>query len=365
MNPKKAVLELDPYVPGRSKEEIVNEFNINEKDIIKLGSNENPWGPSSKVKTAILNEVDNVNRYPESDLTKLESEIANYAGVKPNQVIIGGDGADEVLDSLIKTFIEPGDEFIVPLPSYTYYEFLLKPYGAIPIYGNWDLNSNTLDVDSILNSLSDKTKMIFLCSPNNPTGAVINEEDIKTILDATNALVIIDEAYIEYAESNHVNLIKDYSNVFILRTFSKVMGLAGMRIGYGLSNSENIEYMHRIKPVFSLTRLSYVAALATLKDKKFIEDSIIKGKESRDFLYEGVSKINKLHVLKSQSNFMVIDVRETGFTANELSYELLKKGVIVRDCTSFKGLDEYWIRISIATIEEDKKFLNILKEVVN
>ena len=149
MNPKKAVLELDPYVPGRSKEEIVNEFNINEKDIIKLGSNENPWGPSSKVKTAILNEVDNVNRYPESDLTKLESEIANYAGVKPNQVIIGGDGADEVLDSLIKTFIEPGDEFIVPLPSYTYYEFLLKPYGAIPIYGNWDLNSNTLDVDSI------------------------------------------------------------------------------------------------------------------------------------------------------------------------------------------------------------------------
>jgi histidinol-phosphate aminotransferase len=355
MNPKKAVLELDPYVPGRSKEEIVNEFNINEKDIIKLGSNENPWGPSSKVKTAILNEVDNVNRYPESDLTKLESEIANYAGVKPNQVIIGGDGADEVLDSLIKTFIEPGDEFIVPLPSYTYYEFLLKPYGAIPIYGNWDLNSNTLDVDSILNSLSDKTKMIFLCSPNNPTGAVINEEDIKTILDATNALVIIDEAYIEYAESNHVNLIKDYSNVFILRTFSKVMGLAGMRIGYGLSNSENI----------SLTRLSYVAALATLKDKKFIEDSIIKGKESRDLLYEGVSKINKLHVLKSQSNFMVIDVRETGFTANELSYELLKKGVIVRDCTSFKGLDEYWIRISIATIEEDKKFLNILKEVVN
>ena len=105
--------------------------------------------------------------------------------------------------------------------------------------------------------------------------------------------------------------------------------------------------------------------LATLKDKKFIEDSIIKGKESRDLLYEGVSKINKLHVLKSQSNFMVIDVRETGFTANELSYELLKKGVIVRDCTSFKGLDEYWIRISIATIEEDKKFLNILKEVVN
>ena len=148
MNPKKAVLELDPYVPGRSKEEIVNEFNINEKDIIKLGSNENPWGPSSKVKTAILNEVDNVNRYPESDLTKLESEIANYAGVKPNQVIIGGDGADEVLDSLIKTFIEPGDEFIVPLPSYTNYEFLLNlwaiPLMVIGIKYNFDVDSINL-----------------------------------------------------------------------------------------------------------------------------------------------------------------------------------------------------------------------------
>ena len=365
MNAKKAVLELDPYVPGRSKDEIVKEFNVNPEDIIKLGSNENPWGPSSIAIESIKKELNNINRYPESDLTKLEGEIANYAGVKPNEVIIGGDGADEVLDTLAKTFIEPGDEFIVPLPSYTYYEFLLKPYGAIPVYGSWDLKTNTLDLDSILNSLSNKTKMIFLCSPNNPTGAVVSQNDIKTILEATDALVIIDEAYIEYAENSNINLINEYPNVFILRTFSKVMGLAGMRIGYGLSNNNIIEFMHRIKPVFSLTKLSYVAALATLNDKEFIKDSIIKGKKSRDLLYDGVSEINKLHVLKSQSNFMVIDIRETGLTAGELSYELLKKGIIVRDCTSFKGLDEYWIRISIATIEEDEKFLKILKEVVD
>ena len=183
-------------------------------------------------------------------------------------------------------------------------------------------------------------------------------------MEATDALIVIDEAYIEYAEETHVNFIKEYDNVFILRTFSKVLGLAGMRVGYGLSNKETIEYMHRIKPVFSLTRLSYVAALATLEDEDFINESITMGKKSRDVLYEGVSKIDKLHVLKSQSNFMVIDVRDTGFTAAELSYELLKRGVIVRDCTSFKGLDEYWIRISIATIEEDERFLKILEEVV-
>ncbi len=365
MKAKKSVLEIDSYVPGKSKEDLIKEFNISEDDIIKLGSNENPWGPSSKAVDAVKNSINDINRYPESDLTKLEESVSKYAGVEPNQVIIGGDGADEVLDTLAKTFIEDGDEFIVPQPSYTYYEFLLKPYGAKPVYGKWDLDTNTLDVDSILNNITDKTKMIFLCSPNNPTGGVISNDDLEIILKATNALVVIDEAYIEYGEETHVNLINKYDNVFILRTFSKVLGLAGMRVGYGLSNKETIEYMHRIKPVFSLTRLSYVAALATLEDSDFIDESISMGKKSRDLLYEGVSKIDKLHVLKSQSNFMVIDIRETGFTAAELSYELLKKGVIVRDCTSFKGLDEYWIRISIATNEEDERFLKILEDVVS
>lgn len=365
MKAKKSVLEIDSYVPGKSKEDLIKEFNISEEDIIKLGSNENPWGPSSKAINSVKNSINDINRYPESDLTKLEESISKYAGVEPNQVIVGGDGADEVLDTLAKTFIEDGDEFIVPQPSYTYYEFLLKPYGAKPVYGKWNLDTNTLDVDSILNNLTNKTKMIFLCSPNNPTGGVISENDLEIILEATNALVVIDEAYIEYAEETHVNLINKYDNVFILRTFSKVLGLAGMRVGYGLSNKETIEYMHRIKPVFSLTRLSYVAALATLEDTDFIDESITMGKKSRDLLYEGVSNIDNLDVLKSQSNFMVIDIRKTGFTAAELSYELLKRGVIVRDCTSFKGLDEYWIRISIATIEEDERFLKILEDVVS
>ena len=365
MKAKKSVLDIDSYVPGKSKEDLIKEFNISENEIIKLGSNENPWGPSDKAVQAVQAAAKIINRYPESDLTKLEKSISEYAGVEAEEVIVGGDGADEVLDTLAKTFIEDGDEFIVPQPSYTYYEFLLKPYGAKPVYAKWDLDTNTLDVESILNALTDKTKMIFLCSPNNPTGATISKDDLKTILEATDALIVIDEAYIEYAEETHVDFIREYDNVFILRTFSKVLGLAGMRVGYGLSNKETIEYMHRIKPVFSLTRLSYVAALATLEDKDFINESITMGKKSRDVLYEGVSKIDKLHVLKSQSNFMVIDVRETGFTAAEISYELLKRGVIVRDCTSFKGLDEYWIRISIATIEEDERFLKILEELVS
>ncbi|MEE1335702.1 histidinol-phosphate transaminase, partial [Methanobrevibacter sp.] len=297
---------------------------------------------------------------------ELVSEIADYSGVEDSQVIIGGDGADEVIDVLAKTFIDNGDEFIVPLPSYMYYEYLLKQYGAVPVYARWDLDANELDVESISEAITPKTKMIFLCSPYNPTGTLIDKEVLMDIASKNpDVLIVIDEAYFEYSEVTNKDLINEFDNIFIIRTMSKVLGLAGMRIGYGLACEQIIEYMHRIKPVFSLTRLSFVAALNTFRDKQYIADSIRKGIESRQYLYDEVSKIDGLYVFPSKSNFMLIRVEGTGFTASELALELMKKGIIVRDCTSFKGLDEYWIRISICTLEEDKKFIEILKEVLS
>ena len=366
MKARQIVEEMDSYVPGRSQDEIAADFNLKKEDIIKLGSNENPWGPSPKAMKAIEDEIKSINRYPESQLHELVSEIAKYSGVKDSQVIIGGDGADEIIDVLAKTFIDDGDEFIVPLPSYMYYEYLLKQYGARPVYAKWNLDENKLDVDSIFDSITPKTKMIFLCSPNNPTGTLIDKEVLTEIASRNpEVLIVIDEAYFEYSEVTNKDLINDYDNIFIIRTMSKVLGLAGMRIGYGLACEEIIEYMHRIKPVFSLTRLSFVAALNTFRDKDYIEESIRKGIESREYLYEEVSKIDGLNVFPSKSNFMLIRVKDTGFTASELALELMKKGIIVRDCTSFKGLDEYWIRISICTLEEDEKFIKILKEVLS
>ena len=366
MKPRQIVEEMDSYVPGRSQDEIAADFGLRKEDIIKLGSNENPWGPSPKAMKAIEDEITSVNRYPESQLHELVGEIADYSGVKDSQVIIGGDGADEIIDVLAKTFIDDGDEFIVPLPSYMYYEYLLKQYGAKPVYAKWDLDKNILDTDSIYSSITPKTKMIFLCSPNNPTGTLIDKEILTDIaLKNPEILIVIDEAYFEYSEVTNKDLIDEFDNIFIIRTMSKVMGLAGMRIGYGLACEEIIEYMHRIKPVFSLTRLSFAAALNTFRDRDYIERSIKKGIESRQYLYDEISKIEKLNVFPSKSNFMLINVKKTGFTASQLALELMKKGIIVRDCTSFKGLDEYWIRISICTLEEDEKFINILKEVLS
>jgi histidinol-phosphate aminotransferase len=228
------------------------------------------------------------------------------------------------------------------------------------------LDANELDTESIYEAITPKTKMIFLCSPNNPTGTLIAKDVLADIASKNpDILIVIDEAYFEYSEVTNKDLIDEFDNIFIIRTMSKVLGLAGMRIGYGLACEQIIEYMHRIKPVFSLTRLSFVAALNTFRDKDYISDSIEKGIESRQYLYDEVSKIEGLDVFPSKSNFMLIRVEDTGFTASELALELMKKGIIVRDCTSFKGLDEYWIRISICTLEEDKKFIEILKEVLN
>lgn len=359
--PRKVVEELEQYIPGRSIREIAEEYGVDPDKIVKLGSNENPLGPSPKAVEAVKNSLHLINRYPESNLKYLIDEIADYAGVSPSNVIVGGDGADEILDVLGKTFIEPGDEFIVPVPSYMYYEFTLTIHGGVPVFAKWDMEKNTIDVESVIRVLSPKTKIIFLCSPNNPTGGLINKKDIERVLESTDAMVVVDEAYFEFSGVNNVDLVDEHDNLFILRTFSKVMGLAGMRIGYGISNPQIIEYMFRVKPAFSLTRLSQVAASATLQDKDYIQRSTELAVKSREYLYTEMSKFGSLNVLESKSNYLLIDVHKTGMKASELTIKLMKKGFIVRDCTSFKGLDEYWIRVSTGTLKEDERFIEALK----
>lgn len=361
---RKVVEELDPYVPGSSIDEIAAEYGLDPDKIIKLGSNENPIGPSLKAVEAVAQNIKFINQYPEADLKDLTEDVASYAGVSPSQVILGGDGADEILDVLGKTLIEPGDEFIVPIPSYMYYEFTLKIHGAVPVYARWDVPQNQLDVASVLEALSPRTRIIFLCTPNNPTGGLIDKKDIIKVLESTDALVVVDEAYFEFSGVNNVELLDKYDHLFILRTFSKVMGLAGMRIGYGLGNPQFIEYMKRVEPVFSLTRLSHIAASATLNDAEYIQRSTHLGIESRDFLYEELSKFTNLDVFESKANYLLVDIRKSGMNSEILTGKLLKEGIIVRNCSSFRGLDDYWIRVSVGTLEEDQKFIETLQGIV-
>ena len=362
---KKTVRELDPYVPGRSNEDLARVYGLDPATIIRMGSNENPLGPSPHAIKTLKKSLHLINTYPESNIDDLKDKIASYSGVNSEKIIIGGDGADEILDVLAKTLIEHGDEYIVHSPTYMYYEFTFSIYGATPIYARWNVKKNCLDVKSVLEAISAKTKVIFLCTPNNPTGGLIEKKDIQTILERTDALVVVDEAYWEFSEKNNVDLLEEYDNLFILRTFSKVMGLAGMRIGYGIGREKFIEYMHRVKPVFSLIKLSHIAASATLDDPNYLKESTKLSIESREFLYKEMSKFPELKVFKSFANYLLVDIRNTGMNSEQITEKLMKNGIIVRNCSSFRGLDDYWIRVSVATIEEDEKFIDILRSILN
>ena len=278
MKARQIVEEMDSYVPGRSQDEIAQDFNLKKEDIIKLGSNENPWGPSPKAMKAIEDEIKSINRYPESQLHELVAEVAKYSGVESSQVIIGGDGADEIIDVLAKTFIDEGDEFIVPLPSYMYYEYLLKQYGAKPVYARWNLDENKLDVESIFGSITDKTKMIFLCSPNNPTGTLIEKEVLMDIAGKNpDVLIVIDEAYFEYSEVTNKDLINEFDNIFIIRTMSKVLGLAGMRIGYAIGSEKLIKYMNDVKfsvNSYTMNPLSQYCGAAAVEDEEYFQKTV-------------------------------------------------------------------------------------------
>ncbi|WP_321423507.1 histidinol-phosphate transaminase [uncultured Methanobacterium sp.] len=364
VNIKNTVNELDPYVPGRSNADLARAYGLDPAKIIRMGSNENPMGPSPMAIKALEENLHTINTYPESNIDDLKGKIASYAGTSPEEIIVGGDGADEILDVLAKTLIEPGDEYIVHPPSYMYYEFTFNIHGAVPVYARWDIEKNQLDLNSVLEAISPRTKVIFLCTPNNPSGGLIDKQDIRTILESTDALVVVDEAYWEFSGVNNLELLAEYDNLFILRTFSKVMGLAGMRIGYGIGHKDFIQYMHRVKPVFSLIKLSYLAAVTTLDDPNYIEKSTQLSIQSRDYLYREMSKFPALKVYQSWANYILVDVRGTGMNSKEISEELMKNGIIVRDCSSFRGLDDYWIRVSVATMEEDEQFINVLKNIL-
>ncbi|HOI39108.1 MAG TPA: histidinol-phosphate transaminase [Methanobacterium sp.] len=361
---KKTVQELDPYIPGRSNEDLARAYGLDPDKIIRMGSNENPLGPSPQAIESLKKSLHLINTYPESNIDDLKDKIASYAGVNSEKIIVGGDGADEILDVLAKTLIEPDDEYIVHPPSYMYYEFTFSIYGAKPVYARWDVEENRLDVNSVLDAISPKTKVIFLCTPNNPNGGLIEKKDIQTILESTDALVVVDEAYWEFSGKNNVELLDKYDNLFILRTFSKVMGLAGMRIGYGIGQEKFVEYMHRVKPVFSLIKLSHIAASATLNDQDYINKSTQLSIESREFLFNEMLKIPELKVFKSYANYILVDIRNTGMKSKQMTEKLMENGIIVRDCSSFRGLDDYWIRVSVATIEEDEKFIDVLKKIL-
>ena len=352
---KDVVKSISEYVPGKYIEEIAKKYGIDPKDIIKLGSNENVLGPSPKAIEALVSTASKVNLYPSADASELVEALSVYTVLPVENICASGPGMDGLLDNLMRVLIEPGDEVVIPSPTFSYYEIAARANGATAIHiapGD----GLKFDVAAIRGAITESTKVVFLCSPNNPTGMLTSEGDVRSLLESTKGLVFVDEAYVEFASSDLSKLVLEYDNLIIGRTFSKAFGLAGLRIGYGLMPEWlKVQYM-KIATPFNVSLPAVMAGVAALSDSDYLEKSISMTVEGRKFLTENIP----FKVYDSQANFILVDV--SPFIAKDVSESLMKKGIIVRDCRSFRNAGESLIRVTVGTREQNEKVVSAFEE---
>ena len=358
-NLRSVILNLHQYTAGRSIEEIANKYHLDPSKILKLASNENVLGSSLKAKFAATLALEKVNIYPEVTSNQLSTKIKKVHRLKNIEVVVGN-GMDHIFEMLARLFLNNGDETIISIPTFSCYELTTLWSGAKPVLIPLLKNNFQMDVDKILKSINKKTKMIFICSPNNPTGNLMRAEDIKKILDSTNKIVFLDEAYAEFAGKTLIKWIEKYPHLIIGRTFSKIYGLAGYRVGYAfIHKSLATYYLNSITP-FVVSRPGQAAALAALDDHDFFERSINMVKEGKEFYYRELSKAG-LSFYHTDTNFITINTYPT--KAKSIALKFLEKGIIVRECSTFGKGGECLLRISIGKGEHNKTVLATLKEI--
>jgi histidinol-phosphate aminotransferase len=355
---KKEIFDIEEYVPGKSIEEIASAYGLDPASIIKLGSNENPLGPSSKAVQALLDAAPCANIYPSADALELREALSRYTGFPVSNLVASGPGMDGLLDGLCRLMIETGDEVIVPTPTFAYYELPSRACGGKPIFvrRNQDFS---LDPETVLEAESSRTKIIFLCSPNNPSGNLLPEASLRNIVENARALVFVDEAYVEFADKNLAGLVHEYDNLAVGRTFSKVFGLAGLRLGYGIMPEWIVKEYLRAATPFSVSLPALKAGIAALSDVEHLRKSIAIIREGREYLR---SKI-PFKVYPSQANFVLVDVAP--FKAKAITENLMRKGIIVRSCDSFREAGNTFIRLTVGTPEQNEKVIKAFEAAKN
>ncbi|MFN3504790.1 MAG: histidinol-phosphate transaminase [Caldimicrobium sp.] len=362
MKEKPWLKNIKPYPPGKTVEEIRRELQIT-GPFYKLNSNENPHGPSSRVIKALEKAIYEVHLYPEASYLTLRSAIAEKWGLSPEEVILGN-GSNEVIEFLFKAYLNKGDQVIVSNPSFLMYEKFAEIYGVkckkIPLRD--DLKH---DLKKIKKSLTSKTKAIFIDHPHNPTGQCLTREEWEEFFEGlpSNLLILIDEAYGEFIEDPQVPLgiefLKRNYPVLITRTFSKAYGLAGLRLGYGLSSKEIINTLNKVRQPFNINILAVVAGLAVLEDLSYQRESISMVLKGREFLTRELSSLG-FKVYPSQANFIMVDF---GPIVDKIYNNLTKSGFFVRPLKAYGFLTA--LRITIGTKEANEKLLKIISEVLS
>lgn len=355
---RKNILDVKAYVGGKPIEETKRQLGL--KEVIKLASNENPLGPSPLALKAIKRKLNDINRYPDSQGFYLKKKIAKSLNIAANEIVLGN-GSDELIDVLIKTFVEDDESIITSETAFLEYDIIAKVNNRKVI--TVAMKYYKYDLDAIKKKIDKKTKLIFIANPNNPTGTYITKFELEDFLKGLpeNILVVLDEAYGLFVDVDDFPRSLSYlskKNIIVMRTFSKAYGLAGLRIGFLIADAELVSYMERVRPPFNVNSLAQAAAIEAIDDKKFLKITRKTVLEGKEYLYKNLRLMGIAHV-SSVANFILIDVARDGVGVFK---EMLKFGVIVRDMQQY-GLKNF-IRVTIGTKKENERFIKVLRKVL-
>ena len=353
------ILGIAPYEPGKPIEELERELGIH--NAIKLASNENPLPPSDRVQRAILAALNHLNRYPDGSGFYLRQALAKKHGASPDQIVLGN-GSNELIELLVRAFLRPGDEAVVPHPSFVVYPMIVQAAGGVRVMVM--LKEHRLDLEAMARAITPMTKVVFIANPNNPTATIVTADEVERFMARVpeRTIVVFDEAYIEFALGpdfpDTLNYVKQGRKVAVLRTFSKAASLAGLRVGYGVADADAIALMNRIRQPFNVNSLAQAGALAALEDESHVLECVRMIEAGRHFLYDEFKTLGVQYV-PSRANFILVDV---GRSAADIYQKLLHEGVIVRPMTPF-GM-ETALRITVGTPEENRKLVRALRTVL-
>ncbi len=354
------IRSLVPYVPGKPIEELERELGV--KNSIKIASNENPLGPSPKALQAIRKALADLHRYPDGNGTYLKEKLAKKLGVTPETLILGN-GSNEVLELLAATFMMPGDQAVMSEHAFVVYSLAVDSRGYKKSVATPSKNFGH-DLEAMAKAVTDRTRLIFIANPNNPTGTYVTRSELLKFLDAVpdRVIVAMDEAYFEFVEKKDypdtLALIKQgRKNLVAVRTFSKIYGLAGLRIGYGIADPEMVGFVNRVRQPFNSNSLAQVGAMAGLDDRKHISRTIKNNRVGMKYLEKQFKRL-KLEYIPSVANFILF---RSPFDAGKFYQKMLLRGVILRPMGGY-GLPE-WLRVTIGLPAENQRFIKTLEEV--
>ncbi len=352
---------IKPYEPGKPIEEVERELGL--ADVVKLASNENPLGPSPAALEAVAKQLGQLHYYPDGNCYQLKMALAKKFGIDPDLVIIGN-GTDELLTLLTLAYINPGDEAVMAQPTFSEYEFALRLMGGIPRPVSLAGDEFRYDLDALAAAVNERTRLLFICSPNNPTGTIVQRKPLERFLVSLppGILVVLDHAYAEYvADPSHpdgLDCVKQGRPLLVLRTFSKIYGLAGLRIGYAIAPAAVIADLNRVREPFNVNAAAQAAAIAALEDSDHLTRSRTLAERGRNQLAAGFERMG-LKAVPTEANFCFVDLK----TDSKRIFEaLLRRGVIVRSGDIF-GYPTY-IRVTCGTEEQNERFLEALEEVL-